>query len=132
MKEYMRSLATREAAGQFVKVGVIGVFNTVVDGIITINERGIIDSFNPSAERMFNYTAREVIGKSVSILMPAPFSYEHDEYIRHYLRTGRARVHQGGPLARHEVDGGDALPAPEAGVDDGDVGRVLLHGSIVA
>lgn len=68
------------------------VFNTVVDGIITINERGIIDSFNPSAERMFNYTAREVIGKSVNILMPAPFSYEHDEYIRRYLRTGRARI----------------------------------------
>lgn len=68
------------------------VIDTVVDGIITISDRGVIDSFNPAAERMFNYSAREVIGRNVGLLMPAPFSYQHNDYLTSYLRTGRARI----------------------------------------
>jgi PAS domain S-box-containing protein len=68
------------------------ILNTTVDGIITIDERGIIETFNPAAERLFGYAAAEMIGRNVSILMPSPYQAEHDVYIRRYLETGRAKI----------------------------------------
>lgn len=68
------------------------IINTVVDGIITIDERGIIDSMNPAAERIFGWKARALKGKSVNILIPAPWKQHHDGYIRRYLRTGKAHI----------------------------------------
>lgn len=68
------------------------IVQTAVEGIITINERGIIDSVNPVAEKMFGYAAAEVIGQNVSILMPSPDRERHDSYIANYLRTGQAKI----------------------------------------
>jgi PAS domain S-box-containing protein len=68
------------------------IVNTAVDGIVTIDERGIIDTFNRAAERMFGYEAREVIGRNVSILMPQPYRDAHDGYIQRYYRTGEPRI----------------------------------------
>ncbi|MBI4663029.1 MAG: PAS domain S-box protein [Verrucomicrobia bacterium] len=68
------------------------IFNTAVEGIITIDERGRIETLNSSAERIFGYSAAEIIGKNVSCLMPSPYRDEHDRYIDDYLRTGRPKI----------------------------------------
>jgi PAS domain S-box-containing protein len=68
------------------------VIDTVVDGIITISARGIIASFNPAAERMFGYSAAEVIGNNISLLTPEPHRSHHDGYLESYLTTGERKV----------------------------------------
>ena len=68
------------------------VVDHVVDGIITIDANGAIETFNPAAERIFGYPADEAIGRNVRMLMPEPDSSLHDGYVAHYLRTGEKRI----------------------------------------
>jgi PAS domain S-box-containing protein len=70
----------------------IAIIQNAIDGIITIDERGKIESINPSACKLFEYTPEEVIGKNVSILMPPPDKAQHDEYLARYQRTGHAHI----------------------------------------
>lgn len=64
----------------------------LLDGIIVINQQGIILDFSIPAERIFGYSKDEVLGKNVSMLMPEPHARQHDGYIQNYLRTGRAKI----------------------------------------
>jgi PAS domain S-box-containing protein len=68
------------------------IVNTAVDAIITIDERGTIESVNPATEHLFGYSASELLGRNVSMLMPDPDSSRHDSYLANYLRTGKARI----------------------------------------
>lgn len=68
------------------------ILATAADAIITIDDRGTIETFNPSAERLFGFTAAEVLGENVNILMPSPHRDEHDEYLARYLRTGEPHI----------------------------------------
>lgn len=68
------------------------IVETAAEGIIVIDERGMIDRFNPAAERMFGYTEAEVAGKNISMLMPSPHREEHDGYLARYLKTGEKRI----------------------------------------
>jgi len=68
------------------------IIENAIDGIITINDRGMIESINPSGCKLFQYTPQEVIGKNISVLMPPPDKEQHDEYIRRYQETGKAHI----------------------------------------
>ncbi len=73
------------------------ILDNVIDGIITISEEGIIESFNASAERLFGYQANEVMGKNIKMLMPEPYRSEHDQYLANYRTTGQGKILGIGP-----------------------------------
>ncbi len=68
------------------------ILESAVDGIISIDERGIVESINASTIKVFGYEREEVLGSNVRMLMPPPFSTEHDGYLSTYLETGEAKI----------------------------------------
>lgn len=68
------------------------ILETCVDGIITIDDRGKILSFNPAAVRIFGYRTDEVIGRDVSILMPVPYKQSHPGFIKTFLKTKNQKI----------------------------------------
>lgn len=94
---YIRTedLSARKAAEdslQAIQMRLQSILATAPDGIITIDDRGIVESFSPSAERLFGYSAAEVTGQNVKMLMPSPYREEHDQYLANYLETGEKRI----------------------------------------
>lgn len=81
-EEAVRERETRIAA----------ILDTAVDGIITINEEGLIETFNPAAEKIFGYRAEDVLGRNVSILMTSPDRDLHDTFIRRYINSGQPKI----------------------------------------
>ena len=68
------------------------ILEASLDAIITIDERGTIKSTNPATERMFGYSAAEMVGCNVNMLMTAPHHERHDAYLANYLRTGQRKI----------------------------------------
>lgn len=68
------------------------VIETAPDGVIIIDETGVVCSFSPAAARLFGYKPEEIIGQNVSLLMPLPHAERHDDYMRRYIETGKKHV----------------------------------------
>jgi two-component system, LuxR family, sensor kinase FixL len=88
MSQRNRSVAALEERRQRMRA----ILDTAADAIITIDQRGIIESVNAATERLFGYCAAELLGRNVNLLMPEPFHSEHGAYLKQYLRTGIARI----------------------------------------
>ncbi len=68
------------------------ILDSVPDAMVLIDQRGLIQSFSVAAERLFGYTADEVHGRNVSLLMPSPYREQHDSYLGRYKATGERRI----------------------------------------
>ncbi|MGE3171946.1 MAG: ATP-binding protein [Planctomycetota bacterium] len=75
-----------------VESGSASILEAARDAVVTINHRGVIQTFNPAAEQMFGYPAGAIIGHNVARLMPEVHARRHDGYISRYLETGVAKV----------------------------------------
>jgi two-component system, LuxR family, sensor kinase FixL len=84
-QHFNRALQQREALLR-------SILDTVPDGLVVIDRTGLVQHFSPAAERMFGYSAEEIIGRNVSILMPSPHAGAHDSYLERYLSTGERRI----------------------------------------
>ncbi|WP_407332297.1 ATP-binding protein [Enterovibrio sp. 27052020O] len=81
-----------EAERQSGQSQLLAIVDTVVDSIITIDEKGHIATFNPAAEGLFGYYADEVIGKKVNMLMPQDFARQHDTFLTNYISGKPAKI----------------------------------------
>jgi len=107
------------------------LIDNIVDSIISINKDGIIQTFNPAAEKLFGYHADEVIGKNVKILVAAPHKDVHDQYLSNYLATGNAKVIGIGRNVEAQHKDGHVIPVrlgvSEAVVNGQIVFTAVLH-----
>jgi len=100
------AVAEAQVAGERIFVGIVrdisepkeselrlrSIIDTVPDGIVVIDEQGIVQSFSPAAERLFGYTSREIVGENVKMLMPSPYREAHDDYLERYCDTGERHI----------------------------------------
>ena len=68
------------------------ILGNAVDAIITIDQRGLIDSANPATEKLFGHPIPELIGKNIKMLMPTPYRDEHDGYLENHRKTGVRKI----------------------------------------
>jgi diguanylate cyclase (GGDEF)-like protein/PAS domain S-box-containing protein len=68
------------------------IVEMAAEGIVSIDTKGHILSFNRAAQRIFGYSEQEIVGKNVSMLMPQPDRDRHDEYLMRYLQSGESHV----------------------------------------
>ncbi|MBO6512052.1 MAG: PAS domain S-box protein, partial [Roseibium sp.] len=94
------------------------VFDTAVDGIIVIDDRGNVLAFNKACEHLFGYEASDLLGKNVSRIMPREYASAHDRYVSNYVETGEKKIigigrevkamHKDGTVFPIELSVGDA------------------------
>jgi two-component system sensor kinase FixL len=105
--------AQREAADRVLlerEAHLRSIFDTAPEAMIVINERGIIQSYGASAERLFGWRPTEVIGRNISVLMPQPFRDQHDGYLQRYLATGEKRIIGIGRIVVGQRNDGSTFP----------------------
>ena len=98
-----RELRTREAH-------LSSILQTVPDAMVVIDEAGLIRDFSQAAEHQFGWTAAEVAGKNVNMLMPSPYREQHDGYLQRYYRTGERRIIGVGRVVVGERKDGSTFP----------------------
>ncbi|MCA1243586.1 PAS domain S-box protein [Stappia stellulata] len=88
-EDHSRSMSVSPSVSEARLASVLG---TAVDGIVVMDDAARIILFNKACETLFGYSAEEVRGKNVKMLMPADYAHEHDGYLSHYLETGEKRI----------------------------------------
>jgi two-component system, LuxR family, sensor kinase FixL len=91
-------------------VQLLSVLDTAADGIIIIDERGIVITYNKACERLFGYSAAEMIGRNVHAIMPPDMAGAHDQYLDNYLATGRRKIIGIGREVRGQHRDGTVIP----------------------
>ena len=86
------------------------IFDAAVDGIITINQSGIIEEVNKAASILFGYDPKEITGKNVNVLMPFEHSRNHDRYIQNYQKSKVARIIGIGREVEGKKKSGEVFP----------------------
>jgi two-component system sensor kinase FixL len=119
----VRSIQLSEARWQ-------AILDSARDAIISIDEEGRITLFNPMAERVFGYSADEVLGQNVSMLMPPPYRDEHDDYLQHYRETGIRKAIGLIRQVRAQRKNGEVFPI-ELSVSEALLGDERLHTAII-
>lgn len=88
IKQLEREQITEPKSEEYLRA----IIENAVEGIVTIDTTGIIQSFNPAAEKIFAYTANEMIGNNISMLMPSPYQREASSYIKNYLTSNESKI----------------------------------------
>jgi two-component system sensor kinase FixL len=87
------------------------IMDASVEAIVLIDRRGVVSAFNRSAERLFGYTADEIVGQNVKVLMPERYRSEHDEYLGRYGETGIPHIIGVGREVEAQRKDGSVFPA---------------------
>ena len=90
--ERTAELALASARLQQSSALVAAIVDTMVDGLITIDDHGTVETYNKAAEQIFGYSSDEVVGQNISMLMPEPYLSEHDGHLAKYRATGKAHI----------------------------------------
>jgi two-component system sensor kinase FixL len=88
----------------------IALLDAAVDALVIIDAKGNIELFNHAAQIMFGYSNQEVFGQNIKMLMPAPFSIEHDKYLSCYLASGEAKIIGKGRKVKGKKSNGEEFP----------------------
>ena len=106
-----RRAATANAEDAFAREAhVKSILDSIPEAMIVIDERGVMQSFSSTAERLFGYDAAEVLGRNVRMLMPGPYREGHDGYLDRYKRTGERRIIGIGRVVVGERKDGSTFP----------------------
>jgi two-component system sensor kinase FixL len=106
------------------------IVENAIDGIITIDSNGLIESINPSGSNLFGYQIEELKGKNIKILMPEPDKANHDQYLEHYKATKEAKIIGIGREVKGLKKNGDVFPFRLAVSEVQYEGRVIYAGFI--
>lgn len=104
------------------------IMDSAVDGVITIDFRGTIETVNPAAEVLFGYSSSEMLGNNISMLMPSPVREEHDGYLQRYQETGERRIIGVGREVTGKRKDGSLFPLYLAVSETEYQGRTMLTG----
>jgi len=92
IEDKSQELQRNVAQAEDISSGIQTILNSVTDAILTIDSKGVVQTFNQAAERMFQYSESEVVGNPVTMLMNDHYSQAHDDYVNRYLESGQAKI----------------------------------------